>query len=684
MKKILLFILALCVTGILLPQQSHRFRIQPEHYKMSDSPAIGIEPLKAPAITKSHPMPEMKAPSGERNTDIVTIVDIGTAANSYSFASNIIGSKRSQIWAEPDLNAVTCFHRMGGDLDPDPNANSGDLGYDISYDGGMTWTLMNECYVAVDDQGGDYYTDAARYPNHGIYNPTGNIEDAYVVFFAPNLDGSNGDGVNGLWGGYSFGVDNIGDLSDTTGNYNTQTSQDGIYQYIPNEMDLTSLGQSIIVDINQDWTSGSLVYEGNIILNQGYWNDDEHGFVYEQNLLDFQGWDYFARPWYSSVAFAPDGMTGYVAILSNDGETWAVDGQPSIYPIFWKTTDGGETWDGPHSIQIDGPDGIGGIVDHLLTDDQIAQIYLDPVPARDEIPYTFTTDFDIAVTADGNLHIAGVVAAAGEATDGSISFYVADSLGAVVDLFTDDGGTTWYVEQMGRTLFWDALFGDLDEANRTQITLNPEADKVFISWLDTDKPEAQDNSAPNIFCRGFDPSTYMKTATGNPPVDGPTNVTLFSAGMWQAYFGTAPKTCFEPTEGTYNIPYFYVGMQDPTDATLPVQVKYIQDFSFTDGDFLITGIGDKPVSRVNNFSVSQNYPNPFRGESYMQVNLSEGNNLVLNVYSVTGQNVLSQDYGYYAAGMHTLSINSKDLIPGVYFYEVVAGNNKITHKMVVE
>ena len=35
---------------------------------------------------------------------------------------------------------------MGGSLDP--GGYSGDLGYDISTDGGMTWTNMVECYIS--------------------------------------------------------------------------------------------------------------------------------------------------------------------------------------------------------------------------------------------------------------------------------------------------------------------------------------------------------------------------------------------------------------------------------------------------------------------------------------------------------------------------------------------------------
>lgn len=673
MKKILLFMLALMVGFTSYAQQPNKFKFEPIHKTRSEIPAIGIEPLKDAAMVRTRTISKKLAPPSGRNVNIVNIVDIGTMANAYAYASNNIGCQHSLVWAEPELNVVTSFHRMGGDLDP--GGYSGDLGYDISFDGGMTWTNQIECYVAVDNAGGEYYRDAARYPNHGLYNPTGSVDDAYVVFFCPNLDQSNGSS----WGGYTFGVANISDPSDTTGNYNRKSSHDEFYQYIPDGFDVTSQGLSIVTDRNSNWTSGSFEYGGGLIVNMGYWDDDEQDIVYEE--IDWEFENNGEAPWFNSVAFSPDGMTGYIAVLANNGETFSVPGQPNIYPIYWKTVDGGENWDGPHAIQIDGPDGIGGIVNHLLTDEQIEQIYLPPVPARDEIPYTFLGDFDIAVTADGNLHIAGIVAAAGEAEDG-ISFYVEDGLGCVLDLFTDDGGTTWYVEEMGRTFRYSATFGELEEGNRTQITLNPDADRVFISWLDTELEDEENNGRPNIWCRGFNPSTYMKTYTGDN-MDAPTNVTAFSDAMWEAYFGTAAKTALELEDGVYTIPYTYCDM-DPSDPLLPVQLKYIQDFSFSEADFTITGLGKEVSEDEHIVSISQNYPNPFNGNTYVTINLTEGVDLSLVVYSITGQQVLKQDYGYTAKGTTTLTINGTDLTPGIYFYTVNTGSSKITRKMIVE
>lgn len=678
MKKHLLVLLAFGIALSSLAQQNLKFKLEPSYNYNNVEQTIGIEPVKELPITKSDVEPQIVIPPADRNVDIVTVIDLGTSANAWSYNSNNTGNQKSIVWADPELNIVTNFHRMGGDLDP--GGYSGDLGYDISFDGGTTWTLMNECYIAVDNGGGEYFYDAARYPNHGIYNPTGNVEDAYVVFFCPNLDGSNSADDTG-WGGYSFGVDNISVPDDTTGNYNRKSSHGEYIQNIPDAFDISAQGVATVFEPSTDWTGGTGIYTGNMLLNQGTWNEDEMDFVYEEFLLEFPENVDHAGPWFTSVAFAPDGMTGYLVMLSNDGDTWSVDGFPSIYPIFWKTTDGGESWDGPTAIQIDGPDGLGGVVNHLLSDQQIEDLFVPPVPARDEIPYTYTGDFEVAVDANGNLHIAGVVCAAGEATGGGISFFIADDMGAVIDIFTDDGGTTWYAEEMGRTRRYDGTWGDMTEGNRVQISTSPDQSIIFISWLDTDLEEEDSNSRPNIWARGFNPTNYMKTSN-DAGEDAPTNVTSFSAGMWQSYFGTAAKFALEFVDDVYTIPYIYVEMSDPTDPGQPARAKYITDFSFGPEDWTITGVGND-IEVEDNVVVSQNYPNPFNGNSYVTVNLDNGADLSLEVYTITGQQVIATNYGY-TTGTTTLTINGESLTPGVYFYTVKAGDSKVTRKMIVE
>ena len=672
MKKILLFISVLFFVHFTINAQKATFvKKEIRGLKANFNQKIGIEPIQETPLVAAQPVTQQVNKSG-RDMDIVTIIDIGTSANKYSYG--YMGGQKQILCYDPDLNVLTHFHRMGGALDPD--GYSGDLGYDISLDGGMTWENEIECYVATENGGGTYYTDAARYPNHGFWNSDGTIEGAYVVFFCPNLDQSNGSS----WGGYSYGIINIADTSIRTKNLQSSDPDNDIYQYIPDGYTLTGAGLSLAVDINQDWTSGSLVYMDQIILNKGYYDEDEEDFVYEQDFLDFPivHVDEQYRPSFVQTAFSADGMTGYIVTLADDGSNEQIGESYRLYPIYWKTTNGGEDWEGPTSIQLDGPNGLGAVVYHLLNDSIYNEFYGDT--PREEVGYTTAFDMDCTVDLYGDLHIAVVV---GAAASSNYSIASNEGLFGVMDIYTTNGGDTWFGEIMGYPQCFRGYYPDdtYYEDNRVQITTNEARDKMFISWLDTFDEDDYDNNRPNIFVRGFDPVTLMKTVNKDGE-DAPYNVTFLSPAMNQAHFALAANFCID-TDGTYTIPYTFQQLDQNDPDSGPVQYKYIQDFSFTDEDFLIQGINEETASNQN-FEVSQNYPNPVNDQTYFSVTLNQGADVSVRISSITGQIIHVTDYGHKTTGTHTLKIDASNLAPGVYFYTVTSGNQKVTHKMIVQ
>jgi hypothetical protein len=210
MKKILLCLLAISIGVAGFTQNKPVFKTDMKTFSAIKADRVGMEPVKTKPVTTS----VVSTPVNYKNTgdvNFVTVVSIGTSANAYSYG--YAGGQKSILYANNDINTVSHFHRQGGVLDP--GGYSGDLSYDVSFDGGMTWTNQVECYIAENNAGGTYYTDAARYPNHGIWNPEGNTDpdNAYLTFFAPTIDGSNGADS---WGGYAIGRARFGDVLDTT------------------------------------------------------------------------------------------------------------------------------------------------------------------------------------------------------------------------------------------------------------------------------------------------------------------------------------------------------------------------------------------------------------------------------------------------------------------------------------
>jgi hypothetical protein len=663
MKKILLFALVFSFGLFSMAQKEIK------SYQANFNQKIGIEPVKETPLVNAFTV-DQPTQNTDRDTDIVTIISIGTSANAYSYGYG--GGQKQIVAYHPDLNVLTNFHRMGGALDA--TGYSGDLGYDISFDGGITWENMIECYVATENAGGEYFSDAARYPNHGLWDSDGTVEGTYVVYFCPNLDQTNGTS----WGGYSYGIINTADTSIRTKNLQSSDPDNNLFQYIPDGYTLTSQGLSIATDINQDWTSGSVVYAGNIIVNKGYYDEGEEDFIYEQEFLDLEIAEASTRPAFSDVAFSKDGMTGYIVTIADNDANEVIGDFRGYYPIFWKTTDGGENWEGPTAIQLDGPNGLGGIVYHLIDDETYADFFEDT--PREELGYTTGFDMDVAVDHNGNLHIAVAVGATSTTTDYSISSN--EGLFGIMDIYTTNGGTSWYAEIMGHPQCFRGNYPDdtYTEDNRVQITTNENHNRLFISWLDTDIEDQDDNNRPNIYARGFNPATLMKTVDAQG-ADAPFNVTFLSTAWRAAHFAIAANYSIDDN-GTYTIPYTYMEM-DVEDVAQPVQYKYIQDFSFSEADFTVQSVNEN-IASADLFKVSQNYPNPVSGQTYFTVSLDEGTNLNLEVYSLTGQVVSAVDLGYKSIGTHTVTINATNLSAGVYFYTVSAGTNKVTHKMIVQ
>ena len=672
MKRLVLLGLVMGFGFMATAQSTHNLKQDLPEHKAIDKVMVGIEPAKASSVVTNQEINTPLPPS--KNVNVVNIIDIGTSANAYSYGYG--GGQKSIVWAVPELNMVTNFHRMGGVLDP--GGYSGDLGYDLSVDGGLNWENMIEMYIAENNAGGEYYTDAARYPNHGVWNPEGNtdINNAWMSYFAPNLDGSNS---TDSWGGYSYGAVNMGDPSIRT--KNLQSAASPYYQYIPDGFEITKNGNVYVLDVNQDWSSGSVVYQGSLILNRGEWNDGEEDFIFSQELLDAPVAEATTRPAHTQIAFAEDGQTGYISFLGDNETVDVISGAPGYYPIIMKTTDGGDSWTDPQGIQLGGPNGLSGIVNELLSDEQIAELYEEPLPARDEIPYTTAFDHNISVDANGNLHIGVVVGVVGS---DDYSIVSASYLFAAYDIYTTDGGTTWHAIKLGNiNQFRGSWPSDYTEDNRIQTTLSPDRNTVFVSWLDTDLDDAEDNGRPNIFIRGVRPNAWgTADLTCSDGADAPTNVTMFSVGMWQSTFFVAAQMSFYDGNA-YTIPMTYQPIPTDVDPGVAVQYKYITDFKFTEADFCI--VGTQEIALATQMEVSQNFPNPFSKETNVSVSLKQGSDLNLSVYNITGQKVLDKNYGYRPAGSPiTMTISGDELPTGVYFYTVEAGSQKVTRKMIVQ
>ncbi len=144
-----------------------------------------------------------------------------------------------------------------------------------------------------------------------------------------------------------------------------------------------------------------------------------------------------------------------------------------------------------------------------------------------------------------------------------------------------------------------------------------------------------------------------------------------------------PSVAQQTVGGKYHVLYQTDNMPgnslQPSDA--PSHDPVLNNMVYLPVSPLPVNVNENVASTLE---ISQNYPNPFSGQTYVQVTLNESANLSMEVYTLTGQKVAMNDYGYKTAGSHTITIDGSQLTTGIYFYTISAGDNKVTRKMMVD
>lgn len=101
-------------------------------------------------------------------------------------------------------------------------------------------------------------------------------------------------------------------------------------------------------------------------------------------------------------------------------------------------------------------------------------------------------------------------------------------------------------------------------------------------------------------------------------------------------------------------------------------------------ELTLTGVEKDLTAIPDEFKLRQNYPNPFNPKTTIEFALSEGADINLDVYSITGEHIESLiSSTYFKAGTYKLTFNADNLASGTYIYTIDNGNTKISKKMVL-
>lgn len=168
-----------------------------------------------------------------------------------------------------------------------------------------------------------------------------------------------------------------------------------------------------------------------------------------------------------------------------------------------------------------------------------------------------------------------------------------------------------------------------------------------------------------------------------PGSNGETDFYMVCRRMFPSQVGTALPI-------TWNV-------GDDTTITLKVAIPtYIYDidqlavvgFLQDNGtkDVLQAAYSISPVG-VNDYSVDpaniQLFPNPANSVVKINFNLEQANEVSINIYSITGELVLTQKRGLFGIGLQQMEINTEMLANGLYSLEMIAGEQRSSAKLSV-
>jgi hypothetical protein len=83
------------------------------------------------------------------------------------------------------------------------------------------------------------------------------------------------------------------------------------------------------------------------------------------------------------------------------------------------------------------------------------------------------------------------------------------------------------------------------------------------------------------------------------------------------------------------------------------------------------------------YSLSQNFPNPFNPITQISYALPQAGEVRLNVFNMNGQQVADLVNGYKTAGRYQAIFNGAQLSSGVYFYRLEAGSFTAVKRMLL-
>jgi len=83
------------------------------------------------------------------------------------------------------------------------------------------------------------------------------------------------------------------------------------------------------------------------------------------------------------------------------------------------------------------------------------------------------------------------------------------------------------------------------------------------------------------------------------------------------------------------------------------------------------------------YSLGQNYPNPFSATTTIKFYLPKDDNVTLRVFDINGREIATLAEGFQTKGSHVIQWTPRRVASGVYRYRLTAGSYSKTRRLVI-
>jgi hypothetical protein len=679
MKRLLPLMILLMVASIMTAQSNQPRKMQmkfteTENAKqkamMMPADIPGADPTwQAPEVT-TETEEEVSYRSGEPYS-----IKLGSSYNIWS----VMSENPNSVTYEPALDALVFCHRQNNGED----GGSGIISFDVSTDGGATWNTDNKPVTPALATPEGMAINGNRYPSGAIYNPAGNTDlaNAKFVGMGPALWTNPTYGDNG-WGWEFVATSNL-DGSDSTEDYYTTDADSAAY--LPNSLVSNPDGSMWYANLKREARAGATTFEQRFwspgLVNKLTFDGDSYTRTVQELPLDYEG----ARGAFvldPRIAFSPDGQTGYYVLVGNDGDDDEI--YQSNKPIVWKSTDAGASWEKQASVQYQAMDSLLAWTIPIDGDgdgaaDSLAQ-------GSPQVPYM--TMFDMAVDANGELHIIGSMLSSSDTTEAQYGFvWIGDFATELFHFITD--GSDWEASRVGGYYNSDGSVGTDGFINeRVQASRSADGQYVYFTYDQThyaDDAEERPNSNPDVYGYAYrlsDGKTITEKNFGVIP-GFVWDDFEFTDAAFQSYMHTTSPVAISNGENyDHELPIVYGVPTDLSSDLAPIEYWYLYGAGFDEGEF--DGVIEDTGDPAFNTSTIKVFPNPASNNIWINFELLEDSKVAIDLFDLTGRRVASAGTADYVAGTHNKNITVENLPQGTYMVRLQTASQVVTSKVVVK